>query len=309
MSVARVIDGRKPGWFWADNAMMRRVLAEAGPYGCALYTAIAMRAGSDRTAWPSYEVLAADAGMSVRRAKDAVAQLASLGVIVVTERRTADGRQISSLYRLVDEAVDNPDRVQEMHPDRVHEKPEQSARKGGPECTPCTHIDEQEPRTRTKNKNAPPLRGETTTPAPTRPPIPASTRRPTPPASSRRGQIGPKTLTPLETAVLEVCGLDAQIASGRDLATAEAAAGALGRHGVTPAEVVRAARAWPAKFPGRAPEDVAAPDPGQLARWVLQRQAGAKAAREAGTRGPRAEAGGYDRRTGRGHNLVPFTER
>jgi hypothetical protein len=83
-----VQDNRARGWCWIDHAVIDNYGARIGPYGLALYMALARHANSDRTCWPSYETLAGELGMSRRKVIEVAKDLKEMGLIEVSGRKT-----------------------------------------------------------------------------------------------------------------------------------------------------------------------------------------------------------------------------
>ena len=97
-----VDDARRPGWHWAHHEIIDLYGPKLGPYSLAIYYALVRHAGPDRRCWPSYSTLAREAGMSRRKAIDAVNLLLELGLIKKMCRTDSKGDQTSNLYILVD---------------------------------------------------------------------------------------------------------------------------------------------------------------------------------------------------------------
>lgn len=82
---------RKPGWFWADNTIIDDYGAAMGPYGIALYTALARHADNKgRECYPSYSTLAKETGMSRNKAIQTAELLVKLGLLAIEHRPPVD---------------------------------------------------------------------------------------------------------------------------------------------------------------------------------------------------------------------------
>jgi hypothetical protein len=97
-----VEDRRKKGYFTVDNVLIDVYGKELGPYGIAVYIALARFADSDSECWPSHMTIANRTGMSRRQVVRMVAMLTELQIISVTPRFNEKGEQVSSLYVLLD---------------------------------------------------------------------------------------------------------------------------------------------------------------------------------------------------------------
>lgn len=96
-------DGRKPGWHWADNEIIKSYGSLLGPYGLALYYALCRHADKDTgECWPSYATLAKETGMSRRRAIEVMKRLVKLELVSKAPREDDAGDATSNLYTLLD---------------------------------------------------------------------------------------------------------------------------------------------------------------------------------------------------------------
>ena len=134
-----VADGRRPGWLWIDNATLEHIGAEVGPYGIAVYAAIAMHTnGKGCKAWPGLKRIAKIAGCGIRKVRSTLRELENAGVLHVKER-TGD----TNLFTLLD--IPLPDEDAESEGGR-HDVPGGAAQHAGGGGMSC-------PRTRIRNKN------------------------------------------------------------------------------------------------------------------------------------------------------------
>lgn len=102
----KVRDRRGRNRYFIDNALLRggwgRVL---GPYGIAIYDALALHAdGDDQDAWPSFATLADLTGMSRRQAIREIQKLARYNLIAIEGRKTNGGLDTSNEYVLLNQA-------------------------------------------------------------------------------------------------------------------------------------------------------------------------------------------------------------
>ena len=82
--------------------------------------ALADHADREGVCWPSVDHLASRCGLTRRTVRKAVAALETAGLVAVERRRGPDGRQLSSVFRLVLPGDNSPpDRVKNCHPDGV----------------------------------------------------------------------------------------------------------------------------------------------------------------------------------------------
>lgn len=81
-------DERQRGWFWIDNDVFRKHGVTLGPYGLAVYMALAYHANRKAACWPSYDTLAAEIGISKRKLIEVTKLLVDLRLIEVRRRST-----------------------------------------------------------------------------------------------------------------------------------------------------------------------------------------------------------------------------
>ena len=119
---------RQPGWFWARNELLTEHGAELGPYGIAVYCALAMHADNEKqTARPGAERIAELIGCSVRKVKQTIKQLDALGLVCIEERYDDDGTRKSNRYWLLpmgDTVHQVHGTVHDVHGDRAPGAPE-----------------------------------------------------------------------------------------------------------------------------------------------------------------------------------------
>ena len=94
-------DARRTYHFWVDDIIIDQFGPQLGPYGLAVYMALARRA-TRGTAFPSLKRLALDTGMSRASVKRALNTLESLGLLQRARRRDDDGDMDTTLYTLQD---------------------------------------------------------------------------------------------------------------------------------------------------------------------------------------------------------------
>ncbi len=102
---ATVSDGRTFPFFQVENAVIDHYGTVLGPYGLAVYIAIARHVNHKTgVAFPSMATIAAETGMKRNRVVRAVKQLRDLGLIQIRARKRDDGGQTSNEYELVNVA-------------------------------------------------------------------------------------------------------------------------------------------------------------------------------------------------------------
>lgn len=126
-----VADRRKHGYFTIDNVLLDVYGKELGPYGIAVYAALARFANRDEECWPSYATIAERTGVSRSQIIRMLAKLVELKIVAVTPRYNEKGEQTSNLYMLLDIVGDRgshqtPPPVPTRHPPGSHQEPEQS---------------------------------------------------------------------------------------------------------------------------------------------------------------------------------------
>lgn len=83
----RDIDHTAGGWLWADRALLDQYGPVVGPYGIAVYVALARYAGAKSQAcWPSVGTLAEATGMSVRQVQNSLRVLETEGLVEVQQQ-------------------------------------------------------------------------------------------------------------------------------------------------------------------------------------------------------------------------------
>jgi hypothetical protein len=106
----QVRDHRRGGWFWVTNELILRDGAKIGPYGIAVYNALAVHANAEGVCFPSVKTIAEIVGCSVNKARDSLKMLESMGWIRIEERKENQEYQ-SNLYILLPtptHQMDNP---------------------------------------------------------------------------------------------------------------------------------------------------------------------------------------------------------
>jgi len=97
--------GKAGNWFAISNALLDSYGTRLGPYGLAVYFALARRAGKKRTCYPSREDIAAMTGMSVASVKRALRHLIAIKLVAL--QRASRGRT-SHVYRLLQPGPTDP---------------------------------------------------------------------------------------------------------------------------------------------------------------------------------------------------------
>jgi len=95
-------DGRKPGWYWADNEIIDVYGAQMKPGGLAIYHAMCRHANEQGECFPSHGLLARETGMSVTTAKKYIKLLRKLELIEKEVRRYAKTGPRSNMYTLLE---------------------------------------------------------------------------------------------------------------------------------------------------------------------------------------------------------------
>ena len=132
-------DGRRPGWLWIDNATLQHIGAEVGPYGIAVYAAIAMHTnGKGCKAWPGLKRIAEIAGCGIRKVRSTLRELEAAGALHVKQREGD-----TNLFTLLN--VPPSDESADSGGGR-HDVPGGAAQHAGGGGMSC-------PRTRIRNKN------------------------------------------------------------------------------------------------------------------------------------------------------------
>lgn len=97
-----VADKRKRGYFTIDNILLDQYGKEIGPYGIAVYVALARFSNADAECWPSRRAIYERTGVSVAQVTRELAKLVVLGLITITPQFDEHGDQASNLYTLLD---------------------------------------------------------------------------------------------------------------------------------------------------------------------------------------------------------------
>ena len=143
----QVRDTRNENWMWARRELIREHGDKLGPYGIAVYMAIASCADvKAQTARPSYKYIADMIGASRRKVIDAAKTLRELGWIEVRERND-EKTQKSNTYVLLPapiegSAQDAPRSERDAPP---NEKSPNAAREGGERRAPGSERDARTP--------------------------------------------------------------------------------------------------------------------------------------------------------------------
>ena len=142
MSTIEIRDARAGDRYFIDNALLRSGLgARIGPYGIAVYNALALHAhGSTQDCWPSYATIAEMTGMSRRHVISKIAQLQELGLVAKETRVAEDGLQQSNVYVLLDKSSWADQGGAHHSPGVVH-----TIHRGGEQGAPEQYPLEQDP--------------------------------------------------------------------------------------------------------------------------------------------------------------------
>ena len=97
-----VRDRRRKGFFTIDNELLDRYGDELGPYGLAVYMALARFANQEGSCWPSLATIARKTGMSRPQVIREIAKLKALALIAVEHQIGKKGEHTSNLYILLD---------------------------------------------------------------------------------------------------------------------------------------------------------------------------------------------------------------
>jgi len=92
-------DKRRKNWFWDTNEVFA---SDLSPFAKLVRLYLARCANSDRQAFPSYNRIAKDCGVSRDTAKRAVAELEEKGWIEKTVQKKNNGEHLSNIYFLCD---------------------------------------------------------------------------------------------------------------------------------------------------------------------------------------------------------------
>ncbi len=94
-----LVDARRQGWFWMEDAVIDTYGRALGAIGVAIYAYLARRSDPRGVSFPSYGTIARDLNLGRRTVIKYIHKLEELGLIVV-HRRNGQGRA-SNVYQLV----------------------------------------------------------------------------------------------------------------------------------------------------------------------------------------------------------------
>ena len=98
----RVLDRRRKGFFTIDNELLDRYGERLGPYGLAVYMALARFANQESECFPSQSTLAKRTGMSRMQVSREIEKLKQLNLIDGNQQFGTNGQKRSNLYVLLD---------------------------------------------------------------------------------------------------------------------------------------------------------------------------------------------------------------
>ncbi len=104
-----LVDARRQGWFWMEDAVIDTYGRALGAIGVAIYAYLARRSDPRGVSFPSYGTIARDLNLGRRTVIKYIHKLEELGLIVV-HRRNGQGRA-SNVYQLVNVREREPDPV------------------------------------------------------------------------------------------------------------------------------------------------------------------------------------------------------
>lgn len=106
-------DTRNRNWLWARRELVRAHGEELGPYGVAVYVALASFADTETQSQsnPSISTVAEMLGCSTTKVREGIRSLYRLGWIDYQERFRDDGSQTSHVFFLLECPVDDPYRT------------------------------------------------------------------------------------------------------------------------------------------------------------------------------------------------------
>ena len=104
-----LVDARRQGWFWMEDAVIDTYGRALGAIGLAVYAYLARRSDPRGVSFPSYGTIARDLNLGRRTVIKYIHRLEELGLIVV-HRRNGQGRA-SNVYQLVNVRGREPDPV------------------------------------------------------------------------------------------------------------------------------------------------------------------------------------------------------
>jgi len=87
-------------FFQVSNTVIDIFGPKIGPYGIAVYSALAYHANQDGGCFPSLSKIATETGMCRRKVISTVGKLEALGLIEVTQRHSSRGDHTSNHYFL-----------------------------------------------------------------------------------------------------------------------------------------------------------------------------------------------------------------
>ncbi len=88
-------------FYIVDNAVLDIYGPKIGPYGIAVYSALARYADREQTCYPSLKSIASKTGISRRTVIGTLQKLVGLGLIEVERRHSPKGDRASNLYILL----------------------------------------------------------------------------------------------------------------------------------------------------------------------------------------------------------------
>ncbi len=97
-----VQDRRRKGFFTIDNDLLDRFGDQLGPYGLAVYMALARFADQDSECYPSQSTIAKRTGMSRMQVSRVIEKLQKLQLISALQQTAPNGAQRTNLYILYD---------------------------------------------------------------------------------------------------------------------------------------------------------------------------------------------------------------
>jgi DNA-binding transcriptional ArsR family regulator len=99
-----VREGRKPGWFWADNKILDVYAKEIGPHATLVYMVLVRHLNAEGQCWPSFQYIADMVGLSRRAVMRAIDALEEANLITVEKRFTDKKVQTTNCYTILDMA-------------------------------------------------------------------------------------------------------------------------------------------------------------------------------------------------------------
>lgn len=97
----RIVDGRTPGWFWLDNAIVDEYWPKIGLPAQSVMTVLARMANQERSCFPSLASLAQRSGLDRRTVMRALHTLEEHRLISVHHTRTPEGDAGANIYTLL----------------------------------------------------------------------------------------------------------------------------------------------------------------------------------------------------------------